>query len=797
MRKSNLHRQLFRIKYKNLKSLVELYFWKAYHKISYWEKLKGLLSSFDRLAYSIRLLDVEFLLKFLGVLGSGKIIYDMLGKISLTTKNCFSLIVLIVFMVIFLIVLFAMIKQIKSLSGNVVELGKADSPQLIYGDDLLTEKYIDNGYQVLQEEATEKHYVMSDSVNRTLYEDRWHRYIPYNDTFFLPEQCVYIAPYHLKKIYRKRKSQGTHLYISNLIGLLDDITAVEKDMEVRITKTNYFDFILTNETVSNSYLPVTDCKREVIEGRELLYNLNGTLRNFSDTLCADVLGGSTLAVTRDGYVIMQIQSSHADRSPGTIVPSGSGSTDYADYKELQAKMKGYPFCKLEGPTFQQLIIDTINRELFEENGFDKSLRYSEGELVTTKVIGFARVLDRGAKPDFFGVTYLKAKAIELFPQMNASLGRITQVLQPHKRTDREILRHIIIPYKENEPVTDAVRRAIQEVLKPLNHYNTSFQTGMLLDLIDNYYHSGIDLFGELKKERRLSENRSLCEPLDGEDGLGFSEEGGFAFVIDGATDLTGVSPFTARELAQEIKIELSKRLSYIDKDIQTILLESLLAIKRRNFSAWSAVRDFTETSEKQGPSAAIAIIRINRDKIEYYSLGDCLLSIKFKDGSVNLFTNNEISQLDNNILSYMQQLAEPHKAGSVQKASILTGITKEKLANRNLKNQERGYPILDLSGVGIPRGTYRTFNPDIIESLVLMTDGIADLYKIQQCEINQLSSSISDKKLSNEGIHDLLINDPELAVKILKEEYKDDADWNKYPRFKEIDDIGIIGISLD
>ena len=43
----------------------------------------------------------------------------------------------------------------------------------------------------------------------------------------------------------------------------------------------------------------------------------------------------------------------------------------------------------------------------------------------------------------------------------------------------------------------------------------------------------------------------------------------------------------------------------------------------------------------------------------------------------------------------------------------------------------------------------------------------------------------------------MLINDPELAVKILKEEYKDDADWNKYPRFKEIDDIGIIGISLD
>lgn len=61
--------------------------------------------------------------------------------------------------------------------------------------------------------------------------------------------------------------------------------------------------------MKESYQPVIDSEREIIEGHKLLYNTDGTLRDLSNTLCADVLGGSTLAVTSDGYAIMQLQSS--------------------------------------------------------------------------------------------------------------------------------------------------------------------------------------------------------------------------------------------------------------------------------------------------------------------------------------------------------------------------------------------------------------------------------------------------------------------------------------------------------
>ena len=100
---------------------------------------------------------------------------------------------------------------------------------------------------------------------------------------------------------------------------------------------------------------------------------------------------------------------------------------------------------------------------------------------------------------------------------------------------------------------------------------------------------------------------------------------------------------------------------------------------------------------------------------------------------------------------------------------------------------------MDLSRVGIPNGRYRTLNAGIIESFVLMTDGIADLYKMDSFNLG--NSHISDNyiKQTQARIHELLIKDPLSAVATLKEEYEADPEWNKYPRFKEIDNITILG----
>ncbi len=796
--------QLHRIKIRQYKCRLTLLLQGIWHKLCYWYHHH--ITCFDRAAYSLRLLDVEFLLKAFGVIGSVKLIQEVLTPLLEGGADSLSkvlyIVLLIILVVAFFLVGWAMVKQAASWKKNVMEVDSSTRGTINPDATLLTEKYADNGYEIMQDHATNKYYIMSPEVNRVLYEDRWRRHLCLDGEFLLPIQCALVAPYFLHKVYREKKTRGTQLYLSNLIGLMDDVTAASEDAQIRVMKTNYFDFMLTNETVNRAYLPVNEPGQDMIEGYKLLYNQNGTLRGYSETLCADVLGGSTLAVTNDGYVIMQMQSGQADRNPGTIVPSGSGSTDYSDFIKLQTRMNASPFRKAERPTFQQLIIDTIHRELSEENGFDGNGGVTGGKGMRTRVIGFARLLDRGAKPDFFGVTYIDAKATELYPQMNESLGKVVHVLHPNKKTDREISRHILIPYEGNGSITAAVRNTIENVLRPLDCCNPSLQTGMLLNLIDSYYEEGIDLFDELQREIGLAECSSLLDPVKGQDGFGFSAEGGFAYVIDGASDLPGPGgsdltesgAFGAWELTTALKAELDRRLPDRGKDLLTILLESILAIGKGHPAARSIFRALPKAGEKQGPSAAVTIIRLNDGKMEYYSLGDCTLSVKYRDGSVGTYANKELVRLDNKVFHYMQQLATADpQVGSVRQASALPAIEAEKLANRNLKNESGGYWILDLSGAGIPHGTYRTFNPHIIESLALMTDGTSDLYNLPK-PADGPERDLGP--LSKEQVHEWLMEDPTAAVEYLKEEYEADADWEKYPRFKALDDITVLAMAV-
>lgn len=181
--------------------------------------------------------------------------------------------------------------------------------------------------------------------------------------------------------------------------------------------------------------------------------------------------------------------------------------------------------------------------------------------------------------------------------------------------------------------------------------------------------------------------------------------------------------------------------------------------------------------------------------------GDCTLSVKYRDGSVDTYTNQELVRLDNKVFHYMQQLAATDsEVGSVRRAATLPAIEAEKLANRNLKNESGGYWILDLSGAGIPHGTYRTFNPHIIESLALMTDGTSDLYNLptppDPADGTGRDLGLGLGSLSKEQVHEWLMEDPTAAVKYLKDEYEADADWEKYPRFSALDDITVLTMAL-
>jgi 8-oxo-dGTP pyrophosphatase MutT (NUDIX family) len=129
--------------------------------------------------------------------------------------------------------------------------------------------------------------------------------------------------------------------------------------------------------------------------QNLLTDADGHLRTLADSVLADAVGVSTLALTTDGALVLVAQSRHNTASPRLLAPSGSGSLDPRD---LGPGRTG---------TLQDILRRGMHRELREETGIRPD------EIRTTTVAGFARWLERGAKPEFFGLTELSATADDL------------------------------------------------------------------------------------------------------------------------------------------------------------------------------------------------------------------------------------------------------------------------------------------------------------------------------------------------------------------------------------------------
>lgn len=93
-------------------------------------------------------------------------------------------------------------------------------------------------------------------------------------------------------------------------------------------------------------------------------------------------------MTADGAFVLVRQSRLNVASPMLLAPSGSGSLDPRDLGRLRTA------------TLQDILRRGMHRELREETAIRPD------EIKGTTVTGFARWLDRGAKPEFFGLTQL-------------------------------------------------------------------------------------------------------------------------------------------------------------------------------------------------------------------------------------------------------------------------------------------------------------------------------------------------------------------------------------------------------
>lgn len=205
------------------------------------------------------------------------------------------------------------------------------------------------------------------------------------DPYRLPRDLSALAPYVLTKT-----TSSKWPFNGSALGLVSDMDPSALDRTVRFRPTSYFDFLCSNELmkwrVTHDEVVDTPAHRHMIDE-------HGNLIRLAESQLANIVGVSTLAITTDRQILTVLQAQGNSASGGLLAPSGSGSLEASD--------------AVGADTLAQIVAAGATREMVEETGMPRRF------IGDTSVVGYARWLDRGGKPEFFAVTRLLGTAADI------------------------------------------------------------------------------------------------------------------------------------------------------------------------------------------------------------------------------------------------------------------------------------------------------------------------------------------------------------------------------------------------
>lgn len=171
----------------------------------------------------------------------------------------------------------------------------------------------------------------------------------------------------------------------------------------------YFDYLCSNELM----------KFQLRKQGKMLSLLNefmltdNALLGLDESELANVIGVSTVAVTTDGYALLVLQTEINSASGGLLAPSGSGSLEPQD---LATSLESTDLHGSETDLLA-LVAAGATREMREETGIPKDF------VGATRLLGYGRWVERGAKPEFYATTQLKGTKAEIGPLLKPPKGR--------------------------------------------------------------------------------------------------------------------------------------------------------------------------------------------------------------------------------------------------------------------------------------------------------------------------------------------------------------------------------------
>ena len=251
----------------------------------------------------------------------------------------------------------------------------------------------------------------------------------------------------------------------------------------------------------------------------------------------------------------------------------------------------------------------------------------------------------------------------------------------------------------------------------------------------------------------------------------------YAWVIDGATGLnkknsTGYSS-DAYWFVNEWNNYLKENIVDNNTSIAEIIFNGIDCISNKFYQ----ISKLENIDKVDLPSASIAIIRINNNKVEYFLLGDCTLIVENKSSELSIIKQNLLDRLDNKAKREMSSLMVNKGMSFIEARQAINSLL---VKHRLLKNTREGYWTLEFDKNAVKNSTCGCLEFESCQKVLLTSDGFSAIFD----NYNYIDKNNIISVVEKHGLKEI--------CKIIRSIEDEDADILKFPRFKKSDDASAV-----
>ncbi|MCF0116775.1 MAG: hypothetical protein HUJ61_01845 [Bacilli bacterium] len=192
-------------------------------------------------------------------------------------------------------------------------------------------------------------------------------------------------------------------------------------------------------------------------------------------------------------------------------------------------------------------------------------------------------------------------------------------------------------------------------------------------------------------------------------------------------------------------------------------------------------KDNVDVDISKVPACGLALFSIVDDTADLYVIGNCAVSIVYKDGTVETLKDIKFLSVENDEIKEASSIAEKKH---ISFKSALKYIKDLQIRNRKLMNTSEGYQFLTPSQKPQFKFIHKNISLDIISKIYLYSSNFIQAMSNLKLYDNEFAVFEKNLDLSH------ILTD---IIALLNK----DKNYNNYPRINSQDDITIIKISFE